>query len=67
MVFFLNSLSAVRRKLISAFYMRTSLTLVKHQDQTGVLKATVLVKQPKAVESVSYSKNLGNVRMVFKV
>jgi hypothetical protein len=40
---------------------------MKYQDQAGVLKATVLVKQPLDAEAVSYINNLGNVRMVLKV
>jgi hypothetical protein len=34
---------------------------MKHQDQTGVLKAAVLVKKPLAVAAFSYINNLGNV------
>ena len=37
---------------------------MKSQDQSV---ATVLVKQPLAVEAVSYINTLGNVRMVLKV
>jgi hypothetical protein len=37
---------------------------MKYQDQAVVLKVTVLVKQPLAVEAVSYINNLGNAQMV---
>jgi hypothetical protein len=60
-------LSAVYRKIISASYMWTNLTLMKHQDQAETLKATVSVKQPLAVEAVRYINNLGNVCMVLNV
>ena len=65
--FFLSFLSAVCRKLISISYMRTNLTLMQYQDQAVVLKATVLVKQPLAVEAVSHTNNLGTVRVLLKV
>jgi len=40
---------------------------MQYQDQAVVLKATVLVKQPLAVEAVSHTNNLGTVRVLLKV